>query len=289
MHKPKIYDCFCFFNEEMLLKLRLETLWNYVDYFVISEATYTHKGAPREPLFDISKFSKYKSKIRYQLLETRPHGENDFWKNENHIRNNLKSGLQDAAPHDFIIVSDLDEIPNPKSIYEYNPRFIRGDFLQNYYSYYLNNLWVDKNSSDYGVPSSPMIWRGSKITTGDHFRHFFRSNATSVRNYKSRGPLRSIKRWWFEKKQIQEIKNGGWHFTWVLSLDDILKKMESTAHTFDDPRFKDKAYLSNQIESQRDFQDPNKVFQITPIDESFPKPLRIDGDVYSAFIKKINE
>jgi len=64
----------------MLLQLRMDTLWDYVDYFVISEAAYTHKGLSRKTVFDISKFEKYKSKIRYQRLETRPPGENEFWK-----------------------------------------------------------------------------------------------------------------------------------------------------------------------------------------------------------------
>ena len=80
MSKPKIYDCFSFFNEELLLQLRLDTLWDHVDYFIISEATYTHKGHPRDTIFDIKKFEKYKAKIRYCKLETKPIGPNDFWK-----------------------------------------------------------------------------------------------------------------------------------------------------------------------------------------------------------------
>ena len=118
----------------MLLQLRMDTLWDYVDYFVISEATYTHKGLSRKTVFDISKFEKYKSKIRYQRLEIRPPGENEFWKNENFIRNNITTGLFDSNPEDLILISDLDEIPKPSTIGLYDPRFLRGDFLQNYYS-----------------------------------------------------------------------------------------------------------------------------------------------------------
>ena len=103
----KVYDCFCYFNEDMLLELRFETLWNYVDYFVITEASYTHAGNDRKTQFDISKFSKYESKIRYLQLDQRPPGENDFWKNENFIRNNIANGLFDANPEDLILISDL--------------------------------------------------------------------------------------------------------------------------------------------------------------------------------------
>ncbi|MEK9652856.1 MAG: beta-1,4-mannosyl-glycoprotein beta-1,4-N-acetylglucosaminyltransferase, partial [Betaproteobacteria bacterium] len=64
MKDIRVYDCFSYFNEDMLLELRLETLWDHVDIFVISEATYTHRGLDRKLLFDINNFKKYASKIR---------------------------------------------------------------------------------------------------------------------------------------------------------------------------------------------------------------------------------
>ena len=268
----------------MLLQLRMDTLWDHVDYFVISEANYTHKGDQRKPIFDISKFEKYKSKIRYQLLEARPAGENEFWNNENFIRNNITSGLYDSKPEDLILISDLDEIPNPDKISDYDPKFLRGDFLQNYYSYYLNNLWVKDTNPKNAGKHTEVGWKGTKITTIEHFSNFFRSNATSVRHYKSSGPLRSLKRAWFNAHHVQNIQKGGWHFTWVLSLDDIIKKMDSTAHTFDDPNFRDKSFLEKTIQKNRDFQDPNKRYITLEIDDSFPKPMREDKERYREFL-----
>ena len=55
----KIYDCFMFFDEEMLLDLRLNIMDKYVDKFVITEATYMHSGRPKKLLFDINKFSQF--------------------------------------------------------------------------------------------------------------------------------------------------------------------------------------------------------------------------------------
>ena len=75
--KNKVYDCFCYFNEDMILQIRLETLWDMVDIFVISEASYTHAGESRARLFDIANFEKYKSKIRYIPLDIKPAGENN--------------------------------------------------------------------------------------------------------------------------------------------------------------------------------------------------------------------
>ena len=68
----KIYDCFMFFDEEMMLDLRLNILDKYVDKFIITEATYMHSGRPKKLLFDINKFSKFKDKIIYNVIDKEP-------------------------------------------------------------------------------------------------------------------------------------------------------------------------------------------------------------------------
>jgi len=68
----KIYDCFMFFDEEMLLDLRLNILNKYVDKFVITEATYMHSGKPKKLIFDINQFSKFKDKIIYNVIDKQP-------------------------------------------------------------------------------------------------------------------------------------------------------------------------------------------------------------------------
>ena len=68
----KIYDCFQFFDEEMLLDLRLNIMNKYVDKFVITEATYMHNGKPKNLIFNIEKFSKFKDKIIYIVVDKPP-------------------------------------------------------------------------------------------------------------------------------------------------------------------------------------------------------------------------
>ncbi len=285
MTQPKVYDCFCYFNEDMLLRLRLETLWDYVDYFVISEATYTHAGKSRETLFDISKFSKYQSKIRYLRLEDRPPGENDFWKNENFIRNHVAEGLIEAKPDDLILVSDLDEIPEPESIKLYQPKYLRGDFSQRYYSYFLNNYWLGDVDAIGKLKPNSNTWYGTKITTYRYFTDFFNNNATSVRAYKSKGLLRAIKRTWFKKFNTQAIDDGGWHFTWVFPIKGIVEKIESTAHQeFNKPEYKDPIRIQNMIQEGRDFHKPNSRYQAQTIDETFPEHLLKNQNLYQDHI-----
>jgi len=285
----KVYDCFCYFNEDMLLQLRLETLWDYVDYFVISEASYSHTGIDRDVNFDRKKFSKYMSKIRYVRLDERPKGENDFWKNENFIRNNIINGLFDAEPDDLILISDLDEIPNPENIFLYDPdKYLRGDFCQNYYSYFFNNYWLgDVDKKGRLIPNSN-IWLGSKITTYHNLMNFFQGNATSVRSYKSTGLLRAIKRSWFRRRYTQTILDGGWHFTWIFSIEDIIKKLENTAHQeFNKSEYKDIDYIKSMIYNGKDFIKPNSRYIPQAIDDRFPKYLLDNIHIYDKFILPI--
>ncbi len=269
----------------MLLELRLETLWDHVDYFVISEASFTHAGKDRETEFDIKKFKKYESKIRYVRLDQRPQGPNDFWKNENFIRNNIVNGLHDAKLDDWILISDLDEIPNPIVIKEYDSCYKRADLLQRYYSYYLNNFWLGYVDSNEKLMPNSNIWSGTKITTYKHFVEFFKSNATSVRIYKSSGFLRGLKRAWFKFFQSQTIKNGGWHFTWIFSIENIIKKIESTAHQeFNRDDLKEPARIIGLIHSGRDINKPKARYELQKLDQQFPNYLLENIDKFSEYI-----
>ena len=55
-----IYDCFMYFDEDVILDVRLNFLDNHIDKFIIVESKFNHKGEKREPQFDINKFSKFK-------------------------------------------------------------------------------------------------------------------------------------------------------------------------------------------------------------------------------------
>jgi len=283
----RTYDCFCYFNEDMLLELRLETLWDHVDIFVISEASYTHAGKERATEFDITKFKKYESKIRYIRLDARPEGPNGFWKNENFIRNNVANGLYDATPDDLILISDLDEIPKPEAIKLYDRSYKRADFHQRYYSYYLNNYWLGNVDDEEKLVPNSNIWNGTKITTYRYFVEFFKSNASSVRIYKSSGFLRGLKKAWFKFFQSQTIKDGGWHFTWVFSIENIIKKIESTAHQeFNHEEHKNPERIRSLILSGRDVNKPKARYQLQEIDDQFPKYLLENFEKFSMYIVK---
>ena len=274
MLKPKIYDCFCYFNEDLLLELRLETLWDYVDYFVICESILTISGQPKALNFDAERFSKYKSKIRYLILKEYPFSTDDAWRNERWQRKYLKNGLLDAQDQDWIMLSDVDEIPRPETIFRFIPKkYKRADFEQYMYVYFLNNRREDDNN--------PFIWIGSKITTFYNFKTFFGSDMESLRNYKSKGLLRGIKRKFFKIFMVQRISMGGWHFSWMAGVDKIIQKLEGFAHQeLNKQEYKDPEKIKALIYSGRDVFSPELRYQIQFLDDQFPNYLLENKDKY---------
>ena len=89
-----IYDCFQYFNEDHVIDLRFNILNKYVDYFVISESTKTHQGKSKKLNFDINKFAKFKSKIKYVVADfnkNTPFDKHQWGESavEQHQRNNI--------------------------------------------------------------------------------------------------------------------------------------------------------------------------------------------------------
>ena len=153
-----IYDCFQYFDEDHMVDLRLNVLDQYVDYFVISESTKTHQGKDKKINFDIKKFSKFKKKIKFIVAD---YNESINFKNhiggespiEQHQRNSLIKGIEDASSDDLIILSDSDEIPDLTKLNEIkdNKKIIA--FSQKMFMYKINLQNIDESN-----------WIGSKIT-----------------------------------------------------------------------------------------------------------------------------
>ena len=116
----QIYDCFMYFDEEIVLETRLNYLDQYVDYFVIIESCYTHRGDKRDLKFNINKFQKFKDKIIYKIYDKIPStvekvNDNDdegtkskkYIMNaiyrENGQRNYISEGVKEAKNEDLLL------------------------------------------------------------------------------------------------------------------------------------------------------------------------------------------
>jgi len=221
-----------FFDEEMLLNLRLNILDRYVHKFVITEATYMHNGEPKKLLFDISKFSKFKDKIIYIVVDKQPPdiekiNKNDGEKNisaktqsnayKRHIYQleETRLGILNADLNDIIIVSDLDEIPNLEKV-DFKKIKQKIIFFKQKMFYYKLNLY-------YKMP-----WYGSKACKKKYLKSAKWLQWIKNKKY----PLWRIDILFSEKKyhDIHFITDGGWHFTNIKSPEDIEKKLKSFVH-----------------------------------------------------------
>ena len=231
-----IYDCFMYYDEDLLLDIRLNTLNKYVKKFVITEAVYTHNGAKKKLNFDYKNFGKFKDKINYIIVDKEP--PNILQKKEtdtkerkdeklilngmardNFQRENLKRGLSDISDEDLILISDLDEIPNLDV---------------------LHSNYVDKNII---IFEQKMFYYKFNLL----FNNFkwFGTKGTKKKNFISPQWIRNIKNkiypFWrldamFSKKKysnVSIIKNGGWHFTCIRSPRDLERKMLNFAHHYE--------------------------------------------------------
>ena len=229
----KIFDCFMYFDEEHVLDLRLNVLYQNVDYFVIVESIYNHKGEKRNLLFNSQKFEKFNDKIIYlvydkipQLVEPIKETDNEKEKDGKYIMNALYrenaqrdfilEGLKSAKKDDLILISDVDEIPKLSSV---NLNQIKNEiilFKQDMF-YYKYNL---------SLPN--FKWTGTKAVK--------KKNLVSpqwLRNVKDRKyPFYRIDTFFSDKKyiDIKIINDGGWHFSNIKSPEMIEHKLRSYLH-----------------------------------------------------------
>ena len=229
----RIYDCFMFYDEDLVADLRFNILDEHVTKFVVVESKFTHSGEKRNLLFDINKYSKFKNKINYVILENEPSNleiindsDTDDKKNskyimnalkrENYQRNGITNGLKEASPDDLILISDVDEIPNLSNLKLENINNEIILFKQNFY-YYKFNLKLED-----------MPWLGTKACKYKELK-----SPQWLRNVKDKKyPFWRLDVFFSNKKysNIKLIENGGWHFSNMKSPAEIEKKMRTYLH-----------------------------------------------------------
>jgi len=231
-----IYDCFMYYDEDLLLDIRLNVLDKYVKKFVITEATYTHNGSKKKLNFNIQNFVKFKDKIEYIVVDKQPpnikkiNKEDTVEISEEKLilngmardyfqRECLKRGLNNLENDDLVIISDLDEIPNLENL---NVDEIKNNIIifQQKMFYYKLNLLYDE-----------LIWAGSKAVK---YKNFI--SPQWLRNIKSKKyPFWRMDTLFSKKKysNLHYVKDGGWHFTCIRTPEDLEKKLLNFAHHYE--------------------------------------------------------
>lgn len=252
----KVYDCFTFFNELDVLEIRLQELWNTVDYFVIAEANLSHSGKPKEYILldNWERLKPYTDKIRRIQVDDFPET-SDSWIREKYQRYSLSKGLHDMQKNDIIITSDLDEIPRAEAIEmikldgnDYD-RYVLGMPM---FQFRMNYMKIHERSKQYSI----MVARGRCYTDGNQEREF-----TFPWNQKP--------------ADMVTIDHAGWHFTYFGDDDHAVTKIKNFAHIETDvPRFTDnKLTIDHMIQNKFGLWglDNEERFEYVQVDDYFPK------------------
>ena len=206
----RIFDCFMFYDEEAVLDIRLNSLKNSVDCFVIVESKFYHNGKKRDLKFDINKYPKLKDKIIYIVQDEEPSNIEQIKKSdeeslitqkiisnahkrENYQRNLINKGLDKANEDDLIMISDVDEIPNLKdlNVARVNNKIVI--FEQDIFYYKLNRYLEG------------FTWHGTK--------------ACKKKNLKSFSWLR-------EEIKIKNLNYGFWRLDKYKKISNLIKKIK---------------------------------------------------------------
>ena len=232
----KVFDCTAYFDEELMMDIRFNILNNHVSKFIVVESRYSHSGKKKKLNFNLKRFSEFKHKILYLVIEDEPKNLLEIKNNDSdsaikrlnsikrleQARNYMMEGLKDASEDDIVLLSDSDEIPNLDVC---DIKNIGNDiyiFEQKMFNYKFN-LYYDL------IP-----WFGTR--------------ACKIKNLKSFAWLKDLKikkyPYWridvlfsdLKSNKVKIIKNAGWHFNNLLTAEKLYNKLINQGHhnEFDD-------------------------------------------------------
>ncbi len=260
-----IYDCFLFFNELDLLEIRLNVLDGVVDKFVLVESSKTFTGGCKPLYYNENKkrFSRFSDKIIHIVYDEDVSQIDNPWIVENNQRNAIFRGLAGAKDDDVILISDLDEIPNPDKVLKYKNYSGIKCFQNDFFYYYLNYICVDE----------PVWYKGTRML---NYRDCFHSldnvkvkmNSHLPEQYTIGTTINKIRYY----KKGKQVKNGGWHFSYLGGAEAIRKKILSISHTeFQTSEFTDIEKIKSRVALGEDIFNRGQHYRMVSIDSRFPK------------------
>ena len=245
-----IFDCFIYNNEAMILDLRLSYLNKYVKKFIIVESKYTHQGNLKKNFLDLNDFKKYKDKIDYNLIDKFPENLSN-WGRENYQRNFLMNSIKDLNENDYIMISDLDEIPNLRNLNS----IVKSKFT----AFQQTNYSFKFNLKNITFP----IWYGTKLCKKKYLKSPQWLRDQKVKKY-------SILKFYKIKWNI--IQNGGWHFSYIMNPNEISEKIKSFSHAeYNLDKYTNIKIIEDKLSKGLDLFNRNQSYQKVELDSSFPK------------------
>ena len=268
MHKNKILDCVTFFDNNFMFEIRYNILSDFVDYFVICESKYDHKGNIKKKNF-ILKDNYDPKKIKYVFLEEKFPKNTDRWKNQAIQREHLLKATSFADDEDYIFFSDPDEIVRPDLLKNFKLNKKYGIFMQDFFNYKFNLF----NSHE-----TP--WEGTRVTK--------KKNLKSIDLMRQKVLAKNLKYSFLridKEKNIQLFENAGWHFNNILTYEEISLKLKTFAHSeFSDEKFSSVKIIRQKIINNIDLFNRGHKYKVIKLDHKFPKYILNNQKKYDEFI-----
>ena len=253
----KVYDCFPFFNEFDVLELRLKTLWDHVDWFVLVEAPWTFQGKPKPLHFKErhAEFRKWLPKIRHVVIS----GEIDTinaWHREYATREAMKGGFEDADPDDLIFQSDCDEIWRPEK------KLAQLDNGQHYATFEQEMFYYALNAKR----DPEIVWYGTRRCRAKDW------------------PGGQNLRW----TRQNLVGDGGWHFSFLGDAANASEKMKAFSHVeYSGDWWTDVERIERSMSQGVDLIQPSARYVPVEVDETFPKPLLEDPERWRKHLRPV--
>ena len=251
-------------NEELLLDLRLNILSKYVKKFILVESIIDHQGNKKKNFFEIENFHKFKDKIIHLRIEDFPRELSSTWERENFQRNYISKSINNLLDDDYIILSDVDEIPNFDNLKNFEKYKFTAFQQSNFcYKFNLRNITYPN-------------WHGSKLCKKKYLK-----SPQWLRNQK----VKEYSFLQFYRIKWNIIKNGGWHFSFLMQPSEIKKKIKSFAHDeFNKKEFLELSEIEKKIKLGEDLFNRAQKYIKVDLDNSFPKQIFDNIDKYKEWI-----
>ncbi|MBQ4403576.1 MAG: hypothetical protein II857_04130 [Selenomonadaceae bacterium] len=293
----KIFDCFTFFNELEILELRLASLYDVVDRFVIVEANKTHANKPKP--FNLYKhirdYEKYLPKISYimdtSVVEYKGVGD---WSLENNQRNNIVQGLSDAELDDLIMISDVDEIPDPATIKTIRESFSDANKFVDFIAFYDTTPYTKNNLVPFhsGMRINNFLDL-SPVGCQQKFHSYYFNwvcrdlpwSGTVIGKLKH---MKSPQAFRNARETLPRIVNGGWHFSNMGGVDKVIEKMAAAVECVQlsavDAKYLDRNFIEAAMANGKYLHTPAKFVPCTTDEIKLPA-LKSFLEKYPHFVK----
>jgi hypothetical protein len=258
----KIYDCFTFYNELDLLELRLTELSNFVDRFVIVEATTTFTNRPKPLLYkeNQERYVQWANKIEHIVIDTTR--DPNPWANETAQRDAILRGVWDASDEDIIIVSDVDEIPRPAAVdYLRTSAAEFFGFRMSLSNFKFNYMRTTPGEYDIWAMASRRRHLGSQFTPNTLRGQRFNLNGFPYQH---------------DADGVAVIEHGGWHFGYMGDTEYLRDKAQSFSHQeVNTPEFLAQIDIDASIRERKEWnRKESACYEIVKLDNYFPASVK---------------